>query len=675
MNAFVAPAMQLMTRLRFPQKFLLIALLMLIPMVYILTTLHRNYSNSLTVVAQEQAGLQLARQLQEIIDQSQRHRGLTTSFLQGKQDFAPQITEAAGKLKAGMTAFEQLLAQHGEQVPVQARWQAVRSQLEQELAQWQGRTPAANFQAHTALISAELHFAGDIAQHSTLSLDPVSETYYLQDLYFNTLLPLTEVSGQARGAGSRIATAGQATPADQVQMHALASQMRFLANRVGENLARAASDGGPYAGQLKSDSDALMARVRQQAEQIDTLFGSGETVQIDPASYFATMSELIKLENAFTTRLAATIESALQPRAEALQRERILAFGLSILLFAIAAYGFAGTYYSLKHAVDQLNRESQAMAEGNLAARVTASGSDELASVGRSFNQMASALASVIGQIRQTSARVDHAAQALSGNASQVVSASQEQANASSSMAAAIEEITVSIANVADHAASSAEQARRAEREVEHGEQIMQQVLGEIRQLERNIEMLGSRIDTMQTHSNEIGRIVQAIRDIADQTNLLALNAAIEAARAGEQGRGFAVVADEVRKLAERTAIATQDISGLVGKISHDTAAAAQGMVDARTEMQRGSARVDEATQALSHIRESAGLERDAASEIDHAMAEQRQASQTVAQNVERIAGMASANTSNAEENARLAGEVRQSAQELVSLVDRFRVS
>ncbi|MBE9610207.1 methyl-accepting chemotaxis protein [Chitinilyticum piscinae] len=674
MHALFAPALRLLQVFRFPQKFLLIALIMLIPLGYVLTGQLRSYQQTIHLVDRELAGLELAVLTQQIIDQSQRHRGLTTSFLQGKQDFAGAISDTQTKLTALLQEFDALQTKHQEQAPVGTRWDSLRAGIEAQLKQWQSRKPADNFRLHTELIASELVFANDVAQLSTLSLDPEEETYYLQELYFNTLLPLTEISGQARGAGSRIATAGTASQADQVQMHALAAQMRFLAARLEENLARAIAGQGNRAEQRQEDASRLAAAIRLQADAIDSAFAS-ETPQIDAGTYFASVSTLIGQQGHFMSSISDTIRSSLLPRKAELEQARWMALGISLVLVLLAAYGFTAIYLSISGVVRQLQQGSAAMAAGDLSQRLSLSGRDELRLVGDSFNQMADSLTGLIREIRTTSQHVEQSAGQLDSNASEIVSASQQQANASSSMAAAIEQITVSIANVADHASESSQQAKLADAEVRRGEDIMQAVLHEISELAQNIDTLGQRIDTMQAHSTEIGRIVQTIREIADQTNLLALNAAIEAARAGEQGRGFAVVADEVRKLAERTASATQDISKLVGSIQTDTAAAAAGMQDARSEMQRGSTRVGEATQALVVIRHSAGKEREAAAEIDHAMAEQRQASQTVAQSVEQIAGMASNNAQSAEQNAALAQRVRKAARELVQLVEHFRLA
>jgi methyl-accepting chemotaxis protein len=402
---------------------------------------------------------------------------------------------------------------------------------------------------------------------------------------------------------------------------------------------------------------------------------STSTIAVDPQAHFARLTKAIEVIEQFSDRVFVGVEQTLAARQIRFERERLIVLGLTGLMLTLGGYLFIAAYWSIHQAISQLRREAELFAAGDLSHRVELNVQDELADVATSFNAMGSGLRALISQIRENATVVASSAQQLSDNSQQVVDASRDQANSSGSMAAAIEEMSVSIAAVSEHAASSVQQAQAAQNEVDQGQQLMQSVLHEITELSGNLEHLGHNVDSMKVHSVEIGRIVQVIKEIAEQTNLLALNAAIEAARAGEQGRGFAVVADEVRKLAERTALSTGEINRLVDTIRRDTDAAADGMDLAREEMQRGSARVGEATSALAHIRDSSLAELDAAAEINIAMAEQKNASHAVAQNVEQIARMAEQNSHRAEQNAHLSAQLQQSATELDRLVLKFKLS
>ncbi|XZG68947.1 methyl-accepting chemotaxis protein [Chitinibacteraceae bacterium HSL-7] len=660
-------------RLHFPAKFALIAVLLVAPLFFLLLALASTLNHDVNLAEQEKSGFEAALRLQQVIDFTQRHRGLSTSYLAGKTDFGPQIEEAGKKLESNVAALDGFLAANQDDVPVMSTWRDIRTELEAMQSGWKKLDAKANFAQHTELINRMLRLSRDIAQVSTLALDPESETFYLQNTYFELVLPLGEYSGRLRGSGARVATLGSATVSERVQLSALAGELRLNSSRIVEQVERAAAQDGQAAAQLVEPAKLLAQKISATANEADTAFNA-EPLAVDPAAFFAKMTGLIDEQSAFSQQLSQQFLAALDPRIAKARWQLWVACALSAVTLLLGVYGFAGVYFAIKASVDELNRASHELADGDLTGTLKVAGRDELASVASNFNTMIAALRHTLSDVRDASARVEQTAAQVAGHARGVVDASQQQAEASSSMAAAVELMTVSIATVADSAASSATQSKQVETEVEEGEALMQGVLGEIRQLERNLDALSGRIDTMQSRSSEIGRIVQVIRDIAEQTNLLALNAAIEAARAGEQGRGFAVVADEVRKLAERTATATHDISKLVGDIRVDTEAAVSGMRDAREEMQRGSNSVGEATQALTRIRASSEHELASAAEIDTAMAEQRIASQTVAQAVERIANMASDNAVHSDEAAGLASSLARSAQQLNSAVARFQV-
>ena len=321
----------------------------------------------------------------------------------------------------------------------------------------------------------------------------------------------------------------------------------------------------------------------------------------------------------------------------------------------------------------EMQAAARRIADGDLTGQMTATAGDGTSLLASIMN-MQSNLRDTITQSRRAAEQVASAAGSLATNSQQVSRSSSQQSEAAASMASAVEQITVSLGQVS----GSADNARRLAEETgklsTEGKGLVESTVAEINKIADSVGNSSSVIGTLGDQSNQISSIVNVIKEIADQTNLLALNAAIEAARAGEQGRGFAVVADEVRKLAERTTASTQEIAGMIGAIQQGTQNAVRGMEGGRNQVSEGVHMAAKAGESITRIQTGTRQVLDAVNDISSALSEQAAASTQIAQNVETIAQMT-------EENSAAVGSVSQSATQLEQLavdlkrsVDRFRI-
>ncbi|WP_410524926.1 methyl-accepting chemotaxis protein [Pseudomonas sp. DTU_2021_1001937_2_SI_NGA_ILE_001] len=281
-------------------------------------------------------------------------------------------------------------------------------------------------------------------------------------------------------------------------------------------------------------------------------------------------------------------------------------------------------------------------------------------------------LRSMIGQIRMGAEQLVSASQNISSASTQLSASAQEQSQAASSMAATVEELTVSINHVADNASDAHALSTESGRQSTEGGNVIQSTLGSMQRIADTVQASASQIATLDQHAEQISSIVSVIKGIAEQTNLLALNAAIEAARAGEQGRGFAVVADEVRLLAQRTANSTQEITDMVVKIQQGTQEAVGSMEVGVTQVKSGVELAQQAGEAIVNIRESSGTVVRVVDQISLALKEQSMASQDVARNVERIAQMSQQNSQAVEQTSTTARALQALAQDLERQVRVF---
>ncbi len=278
------------------------------------------------------------------------------------------------------------------------------------------------------------------------------------------------------------------------------------------------------------------------------------------------------------------------------------------------------------------------VAAGDLSRQIEVRGN--AASLLGSMNTMQDGLRGMVGRFRTASEQLTLAASGLSHHMGQVSQGSHQTSEATSSTAAAVEEMTVSIDHISSSAQETEANSRSAVKLASEGELLVVNAAEEIRRISLDMGEAADVVRRLVDRSREIDSMSSVIREIADQTNLLALNAAIEAARAGEQGRGFAVVADEVRKLAERTSSATQDITRTIHAIQGDTGTAAARMDDVRQKVVVGVELTEKAAVALREISAGAAATLDKTRDVAHAAQEQSQASSSIAVNIERIAQM-----------------------------------
>lgn len=313
-----------------------------------------------------------------------------------------------------------------------------------------------------------------------------------------------------------------------------------------------------------------------------------------------------------------------------------------------------------------------AIADGDLSRHINGKFNDRslLAAVAK----MQSNLRNMIEGIQHGASQLSQATTSLTEQMGHINKASQQTSDATSSTAAAIEELSVSIDHISSSARETEENSTSSTQLSEKGETLVNKASDTITKVSGEIVDASKMIESLLDRSREIGGIASVIKDIADQTNLLALNAAIEAARAGEQGRGFAVVADEVRKLAERTTQATGQISSMIGAIQSDTSSAVDGMRAVTPQVNLGVEMASQAAATLREINAGASVTLSKVRAVAGATAEQSKASSSVAQNVERIAQMveeSAASVHAANSNVRM---LENLAAELRDSVTRFRL-
>jgi methyl-accepting chemotaxis protein len=344
--------------------------------------------------------------------------------------------------------------------------------------------------------------------------------------------------------------------------------------------------------------------------------------------------------------------------------------GLGVVLALVSAYVMRQVVKPIKEIAGVLDGIAQG--QGDLTARIEEKGQDEIGDISRAFNSMMSGLREMVAALAGIAAQVANQAEALAASMSEVKQSSANQSAAAASMAAAVEELTVSVSHVAEMAGETRVKSSHSLQVSLEGVALAERSAASSVDISNSSHDIAKLVAELSKESERIQAIVGVIKEVADQTNLLALNAAIEAARAGEQGRGFAVVADEVRKLAENTNRQTMEIQVIVGNMANAVGGISKA-IDINADKENEETRL---ANEVGRIFETVGGQSRAIdsqiADVAGAMREQSAAATDVAQGVERIAQMAERNDAAASGASDGAARLQALALELKERVARF---
>ena len=413
---------------------------------------------------------------------------------------------------------------------------------------------------------------------------------------------------------------------------------------------------------------ALRRQVIAGSQPLDVL-----TSRIATAQDKGKMDDMRDVLGQIKTRETRLLDSRTESMQDAKQHAMLILISggiLATLLALVIAWSLSRTVVGRLAQAVTVARD---IAAGQLDSPIPAAGRDEVGQLLGAFGQMQEKLRAMIQGIKQGTDQLVAAAHTISANSQQLSAAAQEQSSAASSMAATVEELTVSINHVADNAGEAHDLSSQSGRLAQDGGQTIQASVDSMRSIAGTVQSSATRIGELGEHSERVSSIVSVIKGIADQTNLLALNAAIEAARAGEQGRGFAVVADEVRQLAQRTTNSTQEIAAMIEKIQAATQAAMSDMEVGVRQVNGGVDLANQAGEAVVSINASSDNVVRVVNQISLALREQTAASHDVARTVERLAQMAQQNSEAIDETVQTAVSLDALANDLNRQIGQFR--
>lgn len=401
-----------------------------------------------------------------------------------------------------------------------------------------------------------------------------------------------------------------------------------------------------------SDANAAMDSYKNAVARME------DTLQIEDAEHVSRMADRKQLAEATNRRTLWTL--------------------LVAVMAGVAVGGLVSVTITrrITKPIDSVVHAMQRILHGDLTGEeLSITSSDELGDLGRATNEMQKSLRTMIGSVSTSAERIAIASEEFSATAAEQAQGAENQKDQTHQVAAAMLQMSSTVAQVAENSTKASEASRKAADTARLGGQIVEDTLAKMRAIADSVGHTAKRVQELGKSSNQIGEIIGVIDDIADQTNLLALNAAIEAARAGEQGRGFAVVADEVRKLAERTSKATKEITQMIQNIQTETHSAVEAMQAGTKQVELGVESTTQAGNSLHEIIKTSELVGDMILLIASASTEQSSASDEINVNIEQIAKIAQETAAGSQESAKAVHELSKLATNLQTIVNKFRLN
>ena len=427
--------------------------------------------------------------------------------------------------------------------------------------------------------------------------------------------------------------------------------------------------------------------------RINTLFSviktSADRVfsELDPIRRSQAIAAVDDMEHSLYSRLEEILEaSAEEERVEATKALESTVTELdgmvSLLLISTLAAALLGAAIafllsaSINRRLQAILHVANAVASGDLTSPALddESNSDELSALAIAINQMSNSLNGLLAEINLIAGSVAESSQEMLASNQSMADDSSDQASKAMQIATAVEEMSATANEVAQQSVSAAANAQQSGERANRGGEIVHKTVASMNKISDMVTETATTIDNLGTKGAEIGEIIQVINSIAEQTNLLALNAAIEAARAGEQGRGFAVVADEVRTLAARTAAATQEVADSIGAIQNDTRIAVSRMAQGTDCVNDGVKLAQQAGEALTDIVEGATLMNTVIESIATAAEEQSATASGMAKDVSGISDTSAASVDITSKAAETASDMSNKAAQLAAAVSRFKL-
>ena len=676
MKSLLYPAIALMNRLSFGMKFSLISVLFFLPMLvtnyYLVRDSWREFQGtqvelqSLDLLG---SSLILRRDLETLNNQVQINATLGQAGKAG--DIESQISALEQRVLERLQGF-QAMTTDPEQVAV---FEGKRDEM---IAAFKAQQSESSLLSKSALIGKLLNkaqmFSQIIASQSGLSRDVQGDVRQLSELITSVTPQVTQTLGEGRAMGAYSLGQGFLNSSSSTRFDELLQQLEKLQAEYGLKVQDALGSSKAAHGSLDALAQASQASLKQGSELFEEQVVMAETLEAPWQTFYDEVTALMAKTYQLDDATLSFLDQQLQQRLAQNRTHMVLLVTALAAVFLLIFYLYGGFYASTRTTLRHLGAMMDKVAAGDMTVSFKSQSRDELGELGEVFNGTVAKIHDLIERVGQTVQEVEHQAgqvESVSARSNQAVSGQRSQIE---QVATAMNQMSATAHEVARSAAAAVSSAHSVNDETLNGRGLVQSQQGSIALLASEIDQSVLVINQLAIDSQSISSVLEVIKSIAEQTNLLALNAAIEAARAGEQGRGFAVVADEVRTLARRTQHSTEEIEQMIAKLHQGVGAAVKAMGSSH-KMASGTVGQSEQVQlALENILGAVGMIVDQNQQIAAAVEQQTAVAHDIDQNIVEINQAGEHAAQGAHQTEEASRQLSLQVIELKKLIGAFRV-